>query len=321
MRSILIVDYSAFVEAARDGSGARGTTACVTHHAVTHHAFTRHALHSTHALIMTKPVALTIAGSDSGGGAGIQADVKSMEANGVFAASVIVAATAQNTQEVTASHDLPTDFVAAQIDAVVDDLDVAAFKTGMLSSSAIIETVAERVETKELSPLVVDPVMISKSGFKLLQDEAIGALREELIPKATVITPNVHEASHLAEREVRSVDDAKAAAEALFALGANAVLVKGGHLPDASEAVDVLYDGASFRTFTAPRIDTDHTHGTGCTYASAIAAHLAHGCDLPTAIERAKRYVTNAIRRALPLGAGRGPTNHFFHLHPEAAFD
>jgi len=270
---------------------------------------------------MTKPVALTIAGSDSGGGAGIQADIKAMEANGVFAASVIVAVTAQNTQAVTAAHDLPPDFVAAQIDAVVDDLDVAAYKTGMLSSAAIIETVAERIDARDLTPLVVDPVMISKSGFKLLQDAAIATLREALIPQATLLTPNLHEASHLTDKTVETVDDAKAVAEALHALGPKAVLVKGGHLNDTAEAVDVLYDGTCFRTFAAPRIETPNTHGTGCTYASAIAAHLAHGHDLPLAVDRAKRYVTRAIDHALPLGGGHGPTNHFFHLNAADAFE
>ncbi len=270
---------------------------------------------------MTKPIALTIAGSDSGGGAGIQADLKSMEANGAFAASVIVAVTAQNTQAVTAAHDLPPDIVAAQIDAVVDDLDVQAYKTGMLSSAAIIETVAERVEARGLAPLVLDPVMISKSGFKLLQDEAIDTLREALIPQATLLTPNLHEASHLTDVAVNTVDDAKAAAEALHALGPEAVLVKGGHLADTSDAVDILYDGTCFRMFAAPRVETENTHGTGCTYASAIAAHLAHGRDLPLAVDRAKRYVTRAIEHALPLGSGHGPTNHFFHLDADAAFE
>jgi hydroxymethylpyrimidine/phosphomethylpyrimidine kinase len=268
---------------------------------------------------MTKPVALTIAGSDSGGGAGIQADLKSMEANGVFGASVIVAVTAQNTQAVTGARDLPPSFVAEQIDTVVDDIDVDAYKTGMLSSASIIEAVADRVDAHGLAPLVVDPVMISKSGFKLLQDAAIDTLRTALIPKATLITPNLHEASHLADRSVETVDDAVAAAKALHDLGPGAVLVKGGHLADTDEAVDVLYDGTDVQTFAAPRIDTDHTHGTGCTYASAIAAHCAHGRDLADAVAHAKRYVTRAIENGLSIGHGHGPTNHFFHLDPQGA--
>jgi len=268
----------------------------------------------------TKPVALTIAGSDSGGGAGIQADLKAMEANGVFATSALAAVTAQNTETVAEAHNLPPSLVAAQIDAVADDMDVRVAKTGMLSAPEIIETVADRVRAHDLQPFVVDPVMISKTGFKLLQDEAIETLIDELLPLATIITPNVHEASHLTgQADLEATDDLRSAAEALYEQGPDAVLVKGGHLADEEEAVDVLVDEAGTRTFSAPRIDTKHTHGTGCTYASAIAANLAKGNDLRTAVDRAKRYVTGAIRQALPLGAGRGPTNHFFHLDHEAA--
>ena len=268
----------------------------------------------------TKPVALTIAGSDSGGGAGIQADLKAMEANGVFATSALAALTAQNTETVAEAHNLPPSLVAAQIDAVADDMDVRVAKTGMLSAPEIIETVADRVRAHDLQPFVVDPVMISKTGFKLLQDEAIETLIDELLPLATIITPNLHEASHLTgQADLETTDDLRSAAEALYEQGPDAVLVKGGHLADQEEAVDVLVDEAGTRTFSAPRIDTKHTHGTGCTYASAIAANLAKGNDLRTAVDRAKRYVTGAIRQALPLGAGRGPTNHFFHLDHEAA--
>ncbi len=267
----------------------------------------------------TKPVALTIAGSDSGGGAGIQADLKAMEANGVFGASALAAVTAQNTEEVSRAHDLPPSLVAAQIDAVVGDMDVQAAKTGMLSAPPIIETVADRVATHDLRPFVVDPVMISKTGFKLLQDEAIDTLVNDLFPLATLVTPNVHEAEHLTDVEIDTPDDLRAAGAALLEHGPDAVLVKGGHLSGADDAVDVLVDGETGRRFQAPRIDTEHTHGTGCTYASAIAAHLAKGHDLGAAVDRAKRYVTGAIRHALPLGHGRGPTNHFFHLDPEAA--
>ncbi|WP_251980012.1 bifunctional hydroxymethylpyrimidine kinase/phosphomethylpyrimidine kinase [Salinibacter ruber] len=267
----------------------------------------------------TKPVALTIAGSDSGGGAGIQADLKAMEANGVFGASALAAVTAQNTEEVSRAHELPPSLVAAQIDAVVGDMDVQAAKTGMLSAPPIIETVADRVATHDLRPFVVDPVMISKTGFKLLQDEAIDTLVNDLLPLATLVTPNVHEADHLTDVEIDTPDDLRAAGAALLEHGPDAVLVKGGHLSGADDAVDVLVDGETGRRFQAPRIDTEHTHGTGCTYASAIAAHLAKGHDLGAAVDRAKRYVTGAIRHALPLGHGRGPTNHFFHLDPEAA--
>jgi hydroxymethylpyrimidine/phosphomethylpyrimidine kinase len=269
---------------------------------------------------MSKPIALTIAGSDSGGGAGIQADIKAMEANGVFATSALAAVTAQNTQTVAEAHDLPPSLVAAQIDAVAEDLPVRAAKTGMLSDPAIIETVADRVDAHDLYPLVVDPVMISKTGFQLLKESAVATLRDALLPLATLITPNVHEAEHLTDvDDIDSVQDLQAAAEALYDRGPEAVLAKGGHLGDADEATDVLVDENGVHTVSAPRIDTPHTHGTGCTYASAIAAHLAHGHGLRPAVERAKRYVTGAIRHALPLGEGRGPTNHFFHLDPQAA--
>jgi hydroxymethylpyrimidine/phosphomethylpyrimidine kinase len=236
-----------------------------------------------------KPVALTIAGSDSGGGAGIQADLKAMEANGVFATSALAAVTAQNTETVAEAHDLPPSLVAAQIDAVAEDMDVQAAKTGMLSAPAIIETVADRVKAHELQPFVVDPVMISKTGYKLLQDEAIDTLLDALVPLATVITPNVHEAAHLTGHDApETVEDLHAAAEALHEKGPDAVLVKGGHLAGEEEAIDVLVDGTEVH-------------------------------DLHAAVDRAKRYVTGAIRHALPLGHGRGPTNHFFHLDAEAA--
>lgn len=268
---------------------------------------------------MSKPVALTIAGSDSGGGAGIQADLKSMEANGVFATSAIAAVTAQNTETVARAFDLPASLVGDQIDAVASDLDVRATKTGMLSSPDIIEVVADRVVAHDLQPFVVDPVMISKSGFKLLKDEAIETLVDQLLPLATVVTPNVHEAEHLTGLTIDTTDDLERAADALLEVGPDAVLVKGGHLSDADEAVDVLVTEDAVRSFAAARIDTPHTHGTGCTYASAIAANLANGHNLFAAVERAKRYVTSAIRNALAIGNGRGPTNHFFHLDPELA--
>lgn len=267
-----------------------------------------------------KPVALTIAGSDSGGGAGIQADLKAMEAHGVFGTSVIAAVTAQNTQTVAMAYNLPTRIVRAQLDAVADDFDVAATKTGMLSTAEIIEAVAEKIQAHGLTPLVVDPVMVSKSGYRLLQADAVGAMRDVLLPLATLVTPNTHEAAILAGHEpFHTLDGAKAAAEAIHALGPGAVLVKGGHLRDDATSADVLFDGQAMRTFSAPRIETPHTHGTGCTYASSIAAGLAHGRGLEDAIDRAKRYVTAAIRHALPLGHGRGPTNHFFHLDAEQA--
>jgi hydroxymethylpyrimidine/phosphomethylpyrimidine kinase len=242
-----------------------------------------------------------------------------MEANGVFATSALAAITAQNTETVAQAHDLPTELVTAQIDAVAEDMEVRATKTGMLYTAEIIDAVAERVDVHDLQPLVVDPVMISKTGFKLLKDDAIAPMLETLIPRATVVTPNAHEAAHLTDVEIDSVDDLRRAGEVLLERGPDAVLVKGGHLDAAEEAIDILVTEDGANSFATPRIDTPHTHGTGCTYASAIAANLAKGHDLETAVERAKQYVTGAIRHALPLGKGRGPTNHFFHLDPETA--
>jgi len=262
----------------------------------------------------TVPVALTIAGSDSGGGAGIQADIKSMQANGVFATSAITAITAQNTQAVTQAMDLPIDLIEAQIDAVYDDFTIGAVKTGMLSSAAIIESVVKKVEQWEMQPLVVDPVMISTSGYVLLQEDAIHYMIHLLIPKATLVTPNTHEASHLTGLDIKTIDDAQEAAKKIFEMGAQAVLVKGGHLEGMGQATDVYYDGNEFDHFHAEFIDTSHTHGTGCTYASAIAAHLARGFELKDAIAYAKEYVTEAIRYGLDIGKGSGPTNHFFFL-------
>ena len=259
-------------------------------------------------------IALTIAGSDSGGGAGIQADIKAMQANGVFAASVIAAVTAQNTVAVTDAFDLPLPIIEAQIDAVFDDISISATKTGMLSSSEIIDLVARKVEERDARPFVVDPVMISKSGFRLLRDDAVDTLKRRLLPLATVVTPNAHEAQHLTGLEIRSISDAKEAARAIHEMGPGSVLVKGGHIEQEGEAVDILFDGRQTYTFSAPRIKTKHTHGTGCTYASAIAANLARGFTLRESIARAKRYVTDAIRHGFAIGQGHGPTHHFYFL-------
>jgi len=263
----------------------------------------------------TLPIGLTIASSDSGGGAGIQADLKAMQANGIFATSVLVASTAQNTHTVSDVHAFPLTHITAQLDAIAEDLFPDAVKTGMLFSREIVELVAAKVEEHGFHPLVVDPVMISKSGHTLLQDEAIAAVKEGLLPLATLVTPNAHEAARLADMErVTTMAEAKEAARRIYALGPAAVLVKGGHLKDGDEAVDVLFDGDAFQVFTAERIDTPHTHGTGCTYASAIAAHLAQNAELPAAVEAAKAYVTDAIRDGLDLGRGHGPTDHFYFL-------
>ncbi len=256
---------------------------------------------------------LTIAGSDSGGGAGIQADIKAISANGGFAMSAITSVTAQNTVAVTDAFDLPIPLIKAQLDAVFSDFDVASVKTGMLSSSKIVETVAQKLREYTPQAIVVDPVMISKSKFPLLKAEAINSLRHKLIPIATVITPNVYEAELLAEQEIRNIDDAKTAAKTIANLGCRGVLVKGGHLDD-EKATDVLYYDDDWAFFDAERVETKNTHGTGCTYSAAIATHLALGKDLIAAIRNAKTYITNAIQHALDIGKGHGPTNHFYFL-------
>ena len=256
---------------------------------------------------------LTIAGSDSGGGAGIQADLKAMSANGTYAMSVITSITAQNTTGVTAIHDLPESIVEAQIDAIFADFDVAAVKTGMLSSAALASLVSRKLQQYHVPWIVVDPVMVSKSGHDLLQADAIDAVKQALIPLASVITPNIHEAERLTGLTIRSLAEARQAAKALHQLGCQHVLIKGGHLLE-SPATDLLYDGRFFRMYKGEWIDTPHTHGTGCTFASALSAHLALGKPLPDAVEAAKQYVTAAIRHGLAIGHGRGPTNHFYFL-------
>lgn len=263
----------------------------------------------------TQPIkqVLTIAGSDSGGGAGIQADIKSMSANGVFAMSVVTAVTAQNTEEVTDVFELPTSIVAAQIDAVFDDFDVAAVKTGMLSSAAIVETVARMLKPQNVTNLVVDPVMISKSGHLLLKPDAINAIKGQLFPLALLVTPNIHEAQQLSGIEIKTLADARRAAKIIHGFGCKHVLIKGGHLPT-DRATDLLYDGRFFNVFKGEFIDTPHTHGTGCTFASAIAAHLAQGKSVNDAVQKAKTYLTEAIRHSLAIGHGTGPTNHFYFL-------
>lgn len=262
--------------------------------------------------------ALTIAGSDSGGGAGIQADLKTFSALGVYGASVITALTAQNTREVRAIHDAPPDFIAQQIDAVFDDIRIDAVKIGMLNRPEVIETVAAGLERHRVSKLVLDPVMVAKSGDRLLAAEAVDALRERLLPLATLITPNLPEAAVLLGEEAKVIEfDMAAACKRLLALGPRWVLLKGGHL-EGPESADLLIGGGGGKTrrFTAPRIATANTHGTGCTLSSAIAAGLARGLDVTEAAGRAKDYVTAAIKAAdrLDVGAGHGPVHHF-HDH------
>jgi hydroxymethylpyrimidine/phosphomethylpyrimidine kinase len=259
---------------------------------------------------------LTIAGSDSGGGAGIQADIKAMSANGVFAMSVITAITAQNTEEVTEVFELPASIIAAQLDAVFDDFEVAAVKTGMLSSAEIVKTVARMLKPQKVTNLVVDPVMVSKSGHPLLKPDAIEAVIKQLIPLALVLTPNIHEAQQLSGVEIKTLADARQAAKIIHKMGCRNVLIKGGHLL-ADRGTDLLYDGKFFEVFKGEYINTPHTHGTGCTYASAIAAHLALGKPLGQAVKAAKTYTTEAIRHALAIGHGKGPTNPFYFIKPE----
>jgi hydroxymethylpyrimidine/phosphomethylpyrimidine kinase len=255
------------------------------------------------------PVALTIAGSDPSGGAGIQADLKTFAAFGVYGTSVVTALTAQNTRGVRAIAEVEPDFVAQQLDAVLDDLDVGAAKTGMLLRAGVIEAIAERLAARPLRDLVVDPVMAATSGDALLDAGAIACLRTRLVPLATLVTPNLHEAEVLTARRVASPEDMRAAARALVELGARAALVKGGHL--VGDALDVLYDGRRFHDFSAPRIERKATHGTGCTLSAAITAGLARGWNLSVAVATAKDWVTRAIASAPPHGEGPSPLNHF----------
>jgi hydroxymethylpyrimidine/phosphomethylpyrimidine kinase len=250
--------------------------------------------------------ALTIAGSDSGGGAGIQADLKTFTALGVFGTSAVTAITAQNTLGVTAWQAVPADLVTAQIEAVAGDIGVDGVKTGVLATAAIVEAVGAAIESLELPRVVVDPVMIAKGGASLLDAEAIETMRAELFPRAYVVTPNAAEAEALAGIPVRTLEQAREAAKRIAALGPRAVIVKGGHL-DTADAIDVFYDGQQFVELRAERINTRHTHGTGCTFSAAIAANLALGLTLAEAVSRAKIYLTEAIRRAPGLGRGHGP--------------
>jgi hydroxymethylpyrimidine/phosphomethylpyrimidine kinase len=255
------------------------------------------------------PVALTIAGSDSGGGAGIQADLKTFAVLGVHGTSAITAITAQNTTGVSDILELPTSLIREQIAVVVEDMGVQAAKTGMLSSAAIIATVAEAVRHYRLDNLVVDPVMVAKGGAKLLRDDAVAALLERLIPLAAVLTPNLPEAQVLLGREIQTLEERRQAARDLVAMGARAAVVKGGH---ADDVTDVFFDGKQLVELTSERIDTLNTHGSGCVFSAAIAAWLARGADPLTAVRQAKTFITAAIANSLELGHGHGPVNPVF---------
>ncbi|MFG1479583.1 bifunctional hydroxymethylpyrimidine kinase/phosphomethylpyrimidine kinase [Xanthobacter sp. V4C-4] len=260
------------------------------------------------------PIALTVAGSDSSGGAGIQADLKTFSALGVYGASVITALTAQNTRGVSAIHDVPDAFIAAQLDAVFSDLVVKAVKIGMLSRPGAIRAVAAGLDRHQARPVVLDPVMVAASGAKLLTDDAVATLIGELLPRADVLTPNLPEAATLLATAVAADEsEMEAQGHRLLALGARAVLMKGGHASGA-DAVDLLVTPRRTTRHAAPRLDTRNTHGTGCTLSSAIAARLALGDDLDAAVAAAKRYITGAIAAAdqLDVGGGHGPVHHFF---------
>ncbi|MDO9566958.1 MAG: bifunctional hydroxymethylpyrimidine kinase/phosphomethylpyrimidine kinase [Candidatus Desulfaltia sp.] len=261
---------------------------------------------------------LTIAGSDSGGGAGIQADLKTITVLGGFGMSVITALTAQNTLGVQGIYDIPENFVEKQFDSVATDIGIDAAKTGMLANSRIIKKIAEKIRQYKIAILVVDPVMVAKGGALLIEDEARQSLIEELLPLAFVVTPNIPEAEVLSKTKISSVDDMKKSAKIIHGLGAKNVVVKGGHL--AGDAIDIFYDGKRFHEFISERIDTKNTHGTGCTYSAAIATFLADGAIgekgkeekyVLEAVKKAKEYITDALRFSLSLGKGHGPTNHF----------
>jgi len=251
--------------------------------------------------------ALTIAGSDSGGGAGIQADLKTFAALGVFGTSAITSVTAQNTVGVQGVHDLPPEFVGQQIDSVLEDIAIDAAKTGMLSSAEIVEVVAARVKALRIERLVVDPVMVAKSGAPLLRPDAVKALIEHLLPLALVVTPNLPEAEALSGLAISGLDGMRQAARRIHGMGPTYVVVKGGHLHGRS--IDLLFDGNAFTELDSERIDTPHTHGTGCVFSAAIASYVAKELPVPEAVAAAKRFVTSAIRHGFRLGKGLGPTD------------
>ena len=255
--------------------------------------------------------ALTIAGSDSGGGAGIQADLKTFAAHRVYGTSAIAALTAQNTLAVLGVYPVPAEFVVAQIDAVASDIAIHAVKTGMLATPAVVEAVAAAVARWAFPFVVIDPVMVAKSGDQLLAEAAVQSVRRSLIPRAAVVTPNRMEAEVLLGRSVLTRDDARDAARRLVDLGAGAAIVKGGHF-DEADVVDLLFDGVDFHEFRHPRQQTRNTHGTGCTFAAALAANLALGHALPDAVRRTTDYVAGAIEHGLAIGNGHGPLDHFW---------
>lgn len=260
--------------------------------------------------------ALTIAGSDSGGGAGIQADLKTFAAHGVFGMSVITAITAQNTLGVLALQDVLPDIIAKQIEAIFEDMGADAVKVGMVSQPETIRTIAAGLKKYKATLIVIDPVMISKSGYHLLQPEAEEILVAELLPLATVVTPNIPEAEAILQRSISTLEEMEQAAREIYRMGPKNVLLKGGHRTE--DATDILFDGHQIIRLEAPRVPTKNTHGTGCTLSSAIAANLARGMSVTSAVIAAKKYITVAIEHALPIGKGVGPTHHFYELYKTA---
>ena len=255
--------------------------------------------------------ALTIAGSDSGGGAGIQADLKTFQELEVFGMSALTAVTAQNTQGVHGVHPIPPEFIAQQIDAVAVDIGVDALKTGMLFSADIIEVVAEKIKQYGWEKVIVDPVMIAKGGASLLQKEAVTAFKKHLLPLSFIITPNIPEAEELTGMEIKTEKDKLQAAKELIDLGAKNVIIKGGHDLQIEESTDLLYDGSHSFIFTEKRYPTKNTHGTGCTFSAAITAEIAKGLSVYDAVAVAKNFITEAIKEDLEIGNGNGPTNHW----------
>ena len=261
------------------------------------------------------PVVMTIAGSDSGGGAGIQADMKTFAAHGVFGTSAITAITAQNTLDVVSIAEVPVEVISDQIDVVAQDIGIDVVKTGMLSSTEIIESVAAAIGRNQLQPIVVDPVMVAASGAHLLQEEAVDAMRDRIVPIATVLTPNIPEAEVLVDQDIATVEDMITAGKSLREMGATAVVVKGGHLNTRDNSlVDVLVDSDGVSEFRSMRVESSNLHGTGCTFASAIASRLAFGDSVPAAVQSAQRFVMQAILTAPGLGSGHGPLNHSFAI-------
>ena len=260
------------------------------------------------------PRALTIAGSDSGGGAGIQADLKTFTAFKVFGMSVITAVTAQNTTSVLGIQNLSPETINLQIDAVVNDIGVDAVKIGMLSTKEIVSSVSDKIREYQIKNIVLDPVMVTSGGEPLIDSDAKATLVNELLPKTYILTPNIPEACLLTGLKINSVEDMKKAAEIIKKLGPENVLIKGGHLDKSEEAIDILYGGSDFHEYKTERINTKNTHGTGCTYSAAICAGLAKGLSIMEAVRDAKNYINHAIKNSFDLGNGHGPLNHFWNI-------